>query len=109
MSDWLSKIDNEFRRGGLEQNPGRTRTSARRIAGIAIKELQSQPPHQLSGDDYLRALQSFANTKDLPAVVVEAAQRLQARLSHDFTSPSVDPLGDAMIIVEFVKMRVSKK
>jgi hypothetical protein len=109
MSYWLSEIENELRRGRLSQNPGRTRTAARRIAGIAIKELQSQLPHQLFGEDYLRALRTFANTEELPAAIVGAAQRLQARLSPDFTSPSVDPLGDAMIIVEFVKTRVSKK
>lgn len=109
MRDWLGEIENELQRGRKSQNPGQTRTAARRIAGIAIKELQKHFPHQLFGEDYIRALRDFTNTDELPVAVVEAARRLQARLSPDFTSPSVDPLGDAMLIVEFVKTRINEK
>lgn len=109
MDDWLIGIENELRKGSQSQNPGRTRTVARRIAGIAIKQLQSQLPHLFFGEEYYRALQAFMNADEIPAPVAAAAQRLQQRLTPDFTSPSIDPLGDAMIIVEFVKTRLSEK
>src|SRR5450759_2294330 len=109
MADWLIEIENELRRGRQSQNPGRTRTLARRIAGIAIKELQSQHPNLFFGEDYYRALQAFMNADEIPAPVAAAARRLQERLTPDFTSPSINPLDDAMIIVEFVKIRLSEK
>jgi hypothetical protein len=109
MADWMIEIENELRRGRQSQNPGRTRTVARRIAGIAIQELQSQFSNLYFGEDYYRALQAFMNADEIPAPVAEAARRLQERLTPDFTSPSIDPIGDAMMIVEFVKIRCSKK
>lgn len=109
MRDWLTEIDYELQRGRKSQNPGQTRTAARRIGGIAIKELHKYFPHHSFGGDYIRALRDFMNNDTLPVAVVEAARRLQARLSPDFTSPSVDPLGDAMLIVEFVKTRINEK
>jgi len=109
MADWLMEIENELRRVLQSQNPGRTRTVARRIAGIAIKELQGQFPPSFFGEDYYRALQAFMIADEIPAPVAAAARRLQERLTADFTSPSLDPLGDAMTIVEFVKIRLSKK
>ena len=109
MTTWLTEIENELQRGRGWKNPGQTRTAARRIAGIAIKELQKYFPHHSFGEDYIRALRDFMNDDTLPVAVAEAARRLQARLSPDFTSPSVDPLGDAMLIVEFVKTRISEK
>jgi len=42
----------------------------------------------------------------IPPDVASAAARLEARLGPDFTSPSVDPIGDAMIIVEFVRIKL---
>jgi len=109
MVDWLIEIENELRRGRQSQNPGRTRTVARRVAGIAIKELQSQFPHPSFGEDYYRALQAFMNVDKIPVPVAAAARRLQARLTSDFTSPSTDPLADAIIIVEYVKIRLNEK
>jgi hypothetical protein len=109
MSDWLTEIETELRRGRQSQNPGRTRTVARRIAGIAIQELRSQFPNIFFGEDYYRALQAFMNADEIPGPAAAAARRLQERLSPDFTSPSIDPLGDAMMIVEFVKIRLSEK
>lgn len=107
MTGWLIAIENELRRSRESLNPGRTRTIARRIAGIAIKELQNQFPTIVFGEDYFRALQVFMNADGIPPPVAAAARRLQERLAPDFTSPSVDPLADATIIVEFVKIRLN--
>lgn len=109
MSEWLIEIENELRRGRQSRHPGRTRTAARRIAGIAITELQTQSPKLFFGDDYYRALQTFMNARGIPVPVAVAARRLQERLAPDFTSPSADPLADAMIIVEYVKTRLGEK
>lgn len=109
MTDWLIEIENELRKGRQSENPGRTRTIARRVAGIAIKELQSQFPTLSFGEDYYRALQVFMNADRIPAPIAAAARRLQERLTPDFKSPSIDPLADAMIIVEYVKIRLNEK
>ena len=103
MSEWLEMVETELGRAQQTQNPGRVRTVARRIAGIAIQELRRQSSQDPTGEDYLRLLNWIAQKKDVPPEVAGAAQRLGARLSEDFTSPSVDPLGDAIIIVGFVK------
>ena len=106
MADWQREIEIELRRTRQSHNPGRTRTIARRIAGIAIQELQKRTPRLSAGGDYIQALRMFMKSETLPDEVASAAARLEARLSSDFTSPSVDPVGDAMIIVEFVRAKL---
>jgi hypothetical protein len=111
MSSWLVEIKQETERAKKAQeigNAGRLRTSARRIAGIAVQELQARHPHQFFGEDYIRALRAMAASASLPKEVVDAASRLQGKLSEDFSSPSIDPLGDAMIIVGFVQSELKK-
>ena len=100
---WLLQIETEFNRFQLGEHPGRTRTIARRIAGIALKEW-----YKSSGDDYVRLLQQASDDTSLPDDVRSSSARLAARLSSDFTSQSVDPIGDAKMIVEFVKKRLKK-
>ena len=51
----------------------------------------------------MSTLRLFVKSKNLPAEVATAAARLEARLSANFTSQSLDPIGDAMLIVEFVE------
>lgn len=96
--DWLRQIDTELSRITNERHPARIRTSARRIAGIALQHRSGS-----ASDDLLRALQDAVNDPSLPDSVRDAAARLSARLAPDFSSPSVDPLGDAMIIVDLVR------
>ena len=96
--DWKSKISTELNRIHPGQNPGRTRTSARRIAGIALEEFYS-----LHGNDVIALLHKASQDPLLPPPVQEAARRLSARLTPEFTSPSTDPVGDAKTVVDFVK------
>ena len=96
--NWSLQIETELQRIRPGENPGRTRATARRIAGIALQHFYNK--HE---EDFLRLLQSSVNDPALPPSVNEAAGRLAARLDADFTSPSLDPVGDAMIVVEFVK------
>jgi hypothetical protein len=99
--NWLLQIETEMKRLQPNENPGRTRTIARRIVGIALKEL-----YKSDGEDFLQLLQQASNDPKLPNDVKESSIRLAARLSPDFTSPSIDPIGDAKMIVEFVKKQL---
>ncbi len=96
--NWLLQIETELQRVTPNQNPGRTRTTARRVAGIALQQFYNNP-----SEDFLRLLQTATNDASLPNEVRTAVERLAARLDANFTSPSVDPVNDAMIVVEYVK------
>lgn len=109
MADWKREIEIELRRAKQSQNPGRLRTAARRIAGIAVQELLKQETELSMDRDYMSALRMFMKFKNLPVEVTTAAARLEARLSADFTSQSLDPVGDAMLIVGFVKTRLHER
>ena len=95
---WLLHIETELQRIQPNENPGRTRTTARRIAGIALNEL-----YKLSDADFLKLLVRASDDHTLPETVWNASLRLAARLDANFTSPSIDPINDAMIVVTFVK------
>ena len=96
--DWKTTISAELLRIHPGQHPGKIRATARRIAGIALQQIYSS-----STADLLSLLQRASNDIAIPDVVRKASQRLSARLSPDFTSESTDPIGDAKIIVDYVK------
>jgi hypothetical protein len=106
MANWNDEIEIELESARQSKNPGRMRTSARRAAGIAIREFQKQNVVRSPEQDYLGTLRLFMKMENIPSDVASAAARLEARLAPDFTSPSIDPIGDAMIIVQFVKMKL---
>jgi len=103
MADWMDEINAELRRAEQSNHPGRTRTAARRIAGIALRQVPDIQQKTSVTEDYIGILRVSMNVQEFPAEVQGAASRLQARLSADFSSPSKDPMGDAMIIVAFVQ------
>ena len=100
--NWLLQIETELNRLQPDQNPGRMRTIARRIAGIALKEF-----FHSASEDFVQLLHQAEEHVSLPDEVRSASNRLAARLDANFNSPSVDPIKDAMIIVEFVKKQLS--
>ena len=100
--NWLLQIDTELQRIQPSENPGRTRTTARRIAGIALQQF-----YHKSSEDFIRLIQSAIDDPVLPTNVHSALERLAARLDPHFNSPSVDPISDAMIVVEFVKAQLT--
>lgn len=100
--NWLLQIDIELQRIRPNENPGRTRTTARRIAGIALRHFYHQ-----SSEDYIKLISSAINDTTFPSDVHSALERLAARLDANFNSPSIDPINDGMIIVEFVKNKTS--
>ena len=103
MTGWQREIGHELHRAEGSQNPGRLRTTARRIAGIALQELLKHDPESPAARDYMSALRTFMKSENLPTKVSAAITRLEVRLSADFISQSIDPLGDAMLVVEFVR------
>jgi hypothetical protein len=108
--NWRDEIDLELARAKEAErngNQGRTRTSARRAAGIAIVELERRFPEKQYGRDFMTQLRSLASDTASPEHVRNAAYRLQARLSPEFESPSKHPIDDARIIVQFILERLS--
>jgi uncharacterized protein (UPF0147 family) len=61
----------------------------------------------LYGNDVMRQLGGLASDTGLPQEVRKAAERLQSRLSQDFTSPSEHPLEDALVIVNHFRQKIS--
>jgi hypothetical protein len=104
---WLNDIDTELLRADEARrigHEGRLRTCARRIAGIALRQYSLMGRSDLApADDVLAMLRQCSVSPVMPADIRAAADRLQTRVSADFTSPSTDPMGDAMLILSFVK------
>jgi hypothetical protein len=102
---WTESVELELQRAREAQrqaNSGKVRTSARRAAGLALEELQRRFPERNFGGDFITRLRSLAVDPAVPQPVREAADRLQARLTPDFASRSVDPVDDAEIILAYI-------
>ena len=108
MDDWQTEIANETRRALQSSHAGRLRTSARRIAGIALSEYRRTAEGVRKEESFLALLTDCANDPSLPEPIRGAAYRLSARVGTDFSSPSVNPMGDADIIVDFVRSAAEK-
>jgi hypothetical protein len=108
--NWLDEVRVELeraesaKRGG---NAGKVRTSARRGVGIALAEFQRTHPQKNYGKDFIGQLRGFAADLSVPAEPRAAAERLQARLSAEFESPSKDPIEDAKIIIDFIVKHIT--
>ncbi len=99
MDKWLIDVSRELAIAKKESHPARVRTASRRIAGVALKQF-----YKLDENDFIKILQSAAIDLNIPDEARLAAMRLQARVDKNFKSISVDPIGDAMEIVRFVKL-----
>jgi HEPN domain-containing protein len=85
-------------------NDGRARTAARRAAGNALTALKQRFPGRNYGDDMMRQLRNLMDDVTVPLDVREAAERLQARITEQFTPAfSTDPVEDALTILKYVK------
>jgi uncharacterized protein (UPF0147 family) len=104
--NWFDELELELNRGREAErigNEGRVRTAARRAVGIAVTEYQRRLEVNRYGADFMRQLRGIAGDQSLPHDVREAATRLQTRISQEFTSPSRQPLADALVIIDFIK------
>jgi hypothetical protein len=81
-------------------NDGMVRVCARRAAGIAITYSLQAHPGTDRGNDAMSKLYQLRRDTSRPQAVRDAASRLTARVTAEFTSPySTDPMDDAMIII----------
>lgn len=107
--NWIDHIDLEMRRARDAQRQGsggKARTSARRAVGLAVEELQKRFPETFYGRDFIAQLRSLSLDPAVPQAAREAADRLQARLTPDFQSRSVNPVDDAEIILAYLFSRM---
>lgn len=103
MANWLIEIEKEFKIIESLTHTGKTRVSARRIAGYSLKEFYNS--YEIN---FIVLLQKAMADDALPKIVNEAAFRLQSRVDEKFNSQSIDPIADAKIIYEFVKEKIPK-
>ena len=107
MSPWEEEIDRELRRAGMMKHPGQLRTVARRVAGIALRQLPDVRTGISGHDDVVMLLKIFSGLSGIPEAARTAAIRLYTRLDADFSSPSKDPIADARIIIDYVRAFLS--
>ncbi len=108
---WKNDISRELshaRKAWKEGNDGKARTCARRAVGRAAAELQERDASYALGRDFISQLRTIAESRRFPKDVRDAAGRLQARISTDFTSPSTDPIGDAETILSDLSSRLEQ-
>lgn len=90
-------------------NDGRARTAARRAAGNALTALKQRFAERNYGDDAVRQLRNLMDDVTVPLDVREAAERLQARITEQFTPAfSADPVEDAVTILTYVNKCLEK-
>ncbi len=105
---WKELLTRELDRGNeavATGNAGKVRTCARRAVGIVVTEYQKRSGRNY-GNDAMRQLRALVTDEGLPREVREAADRLQSRLSTDFTSRSEHPLEDATVIISFFEQNL---
>ena len=85
-------------------NDGRARTAARRATGNALTALKQRFPERNYGEDVVHQLRNLMDDVTVPLDVREAAERLQARITEQFTSAfSTDPVEELITILKYVK------
>jgi HEPN domain-containing protein len=110
-TDWKRTVERELglaRAAADEGNHGKARTCARRAIGVALTELQRSQPGLIAGSDFIRQLRGVMEDERFEREVRDAARRLQERIAEDFSSPSKDPVGDAMIVLRDVIARMER-
>jgi hypothetical protein len=84
-------------------NDGMMRVCARRAAGIAIVHWLEHNPRPDWGTDAMNRLRNLQLEGSIPHAVREAAGRLTAKVSEDFTySSTSNPIHDAKLIIDYM-------
>jgi hypothetical protein len=82
-------------------NEGMMRVCARRAAGAAVLHWRKANQRPGWGSDALSQLRHLQQESTIPPIVREAAMRLTARTTEQFTSPfTTDPVEDCLMIIE---------
>jgi len=104
---YLEEIEKEFAsaREALKiGNDGKARVCARRAVGHALEWYLTKFPGEGWGMDAMTRLVKLKEDKSFPEEIREAAARLTARISGQFTYPyKTNPEEDAGIIVDYVR------
>ncbi|MGA2624522.1 MAG: hypothetical protein ABSF91_11755 [Bacteroidota bacterium] len=104
---YFEKIESEFASAHEALkigNEGRARVCARRAVGHAIEWFLTKFPGEGWGTDAMTRLVRLREDKGFPEDIHEAAARLTARVSGQFTHPyKINPEEDARIIVDYVR------
>lgn len=88
-------------------NDGKSRVCSRRAAGQAIAWYVSKHPKPAWGSDALSQLKHLKDDPEFPRPCRDAAARLAAKISGQFTYRfSTDPLEDANIIIRTITQLV---
>ena len=100
----LQQIQKEFDTASEAKkvgNDGKVRVCARRAAGIAITIWLRTNSRAGWGTNAMSQLQCLALDPTMPPEVCEAAMRLTAKITSQFTSPfSTHPIDDSKIIIK---------
>jgi hypothetical protein len=103
IEDAQQQIDREFENARLaltDGNDGRARVCARRAAGVAIGVWLLRNRETGWPADAMNRIRLVRGENSMPEEVRNAAARLIARVTPDFTSPiDTDPVEDALILV----------
>lgn len=109
---YLERIEDEFaaamaaRRDG---NEGRARVCARRAVGLAVLWVLSRRPDPGWGTVAIRQIEHIRDEPSFPPMVREAASRLSAKISEQFSYPAGgDPVADARLIISFLESFAEK-
>jgi hypothetical protein len=99
----LDHIEREFATASQARsagNNGMVRVCARRATGVAIAYWLEQNLRQGWGADAMSQLRNLQNDESMPQAIHDAAMRLTARITEQFTSPfSTDPIDDSKTII----------
>ena len=109
MTSWNDDVQKELlwgREALSIGNHGKARTCARRAVGKASAELCRHDSTLDYGADMMSRIRGIAGDERFPETVRAAAERLQSRISADFTSLSVDPIRDAEIVLSDIAQRI---
>ncbi len=90
-------------------NTGMVRVCARRAAGLAIRWFLERRPQAGWKDDMMWQLQRISTETSFPESVREAARRLCAHVTPDFSyHSSATPLSDAREIIGYVSATLTE-
>jgi len=86
---------------------GRSRTAARRAIGMALQQTLGIGPTGGYAKTFIDGLKRLANDPEMPESVRAAAIRLTTRVDREYSSPAINPVADAeLIIAHFLPGRV---
>jgi len=104
--DSIKAIQEELRRATqakIEGNIGKVRTCARRASGLALMEFYKQKTINIGKLNFISLLRMCMEDEAFPDEIRAAAWRLQHPIASNLSSPSVNPIDDATVIINYIQ------